>query len=458
MNTSKRMIVRYVETILDVCCIAIAYLIANKIKFGRFRTGILNPEEPYLTLLVIILVSYFIVVVLFPTKKYLLQRGFFDEVLNVSRLHLYMMGITFGYLYFVKESTRFSRVHMALFVIMSWAFVIVFRKVLKRLITKEYHRSGANEKIMLITTADYVEEVVAQIKQTRNWYFRISNIAIIDKDMIGEVIDGIEVVAAKDTILHEVETLAIDSVFMHLPSEYDKFKEELIEELRSMGKHAHVNIGAYNTADELQVIQMLGKYAVITYRGVYHRIRYRIVKRVFDVVIGVIASVLIAPTYVLIGLAHILEGDWGHTMISLVKVGKNGRRFYMYKFRTMYMDEKRRKSKNPYSKTGRVIRALGIENLPVLWNVLWGDMSIVGTKLPNLPEFIDYPRNRRRTLYMKPGLIGLWQLNINPMNESEKADIAELDDYYVENWTLSLDVRILLKAITLLFTKEQKKG
>lgn len=458
MDTSKRMLVRYLETILDVVCMIGAYLLANKVKFGRFRTGILNPEEPYMTLLVVILISYFIVSVLFPTKKYVLQRNVFEEVINISRMLLYMMGITLGYLYFVKASELFSRVHLALFVVMSACFMFFGRLFLKRFITKTYHRSGANEKIMLITTFDAVEEVVKQIKKTRNWYFRISNIAIVDKDMVGEVVNGIEVVATKDNILQEIETSAIDSAFLHLPQGYTEFKTEIIEEMCAMGKHAHVNIAAYNIADELQTIQKLGKYAVVTYRGVYHRARYRAVKRTADILVGAVGSFLILPVLLMVAIGNFLEKDAGHSIISLLKVGKNGRRFYMYKFRTMYLDEERRNSENPYSKTGRLIRVLGLENLPVMWNVFWGDMSIIGTKAPSLPEFLAYPRNRRKTLYAKPGLIGLWQVGINPLQKNEELDIAELDEYYVNQWTLGLDIQVFLKSIVLLFTRGKKKA
>ena len=455
MNASKRMIVRYIETVLDLISIIVAYLLANRIKFGSFRTEMLHPGEPYMTLLWLLVVSYFIVVILFPTKEYLLQRKVFKEVMEVSRLHLFMMGIVLGYLYFVKAGALFSRVHMALFIIFSWLLMLVLRQCLKRFITKTYHRSGANEKIMLVTTSDFAEEVIAQIKKTRNWYFRISNIAIVDKNIVGEVISGIEVVASKETILQSVETMAIDSVFIHLPNQYEFPKNKLIEELCDMGKSVHVNIAAYNIADELQAIQMLGKYAVVTYRGVYHRLRYRAIKRTFDIVVGLIGALLLIPAYILVVIGQALEGDSGHPMLSLVKVGKGGRRFYMYKFRTMYLDEQRRKRENLYSKTGCIIKALGIENLPVMWNVLWGDMSVVGTKLPSLPEFIEYPRKRRRTLYTKPGLVGLWQVRIDPIPDGIDNDIAELDDFYVENWTLSLDVQILLKSITLLFKKDR---
>ena len=156
MKDSKRMLVRYIETILDVIVIVGSYLLANKIKFGRFRTGILNPEEPYLTLLVIILIAYFIVSMCLPTKYNLIERGLFGEIFVVGRLQIYMLGITFGYLYFTKTSALYSRVHIAIFAVICSITMLVMRRILKRVITKEYQ----GEKITIVFNMDTFEQTV----------------------------------------------------------------------------------------------------------------------------------------------------------------------------------------------------------------------------------------------------------------------------------------------------------
>ena len=457
MKDSKRMLVRYIETILDVIVIVGSYLLANKIKFGRFRTGILNPEEPYLTLLVIILIAYFIVSMCLPTKYNLIERGLFGEIFVVGRLQIYMLGITFGYLYFTKTSALYSRVHIAIFAVICSITMLVMRRILKRVITKEYHRSGANEKIMLVTTSERVEEVIKKIKKTRNWYFRISNIVVIDKDMTGDDVDGIEIIGNKDNLLEKIETSAIDTVFLHLPSDYSFNREEFIKTVCDMGKPVRVNIEEYDISSEMHEIGILSRFAVVTYRGVHHRIRYKLFKRAFDIIVSIFALILFVPVYILVEFGHLLENDKGHSILSLVKVGKGGRRFYMYKFRTMYLNQSRREKEGAYSVTGKLIKCLGLENLPVYWNILWGDMSVVGTKLPTLPEFVDYPRRRRKTLYVRPGLVGYWQVNKNQVKGNDDENIAELDEYYVDNWSLGLDAQIIIKSIILLFAKRKGK-
>lgn len=457
MKDSKRLLVRYIETIVDVIVIICSYLLANKIKFGRFRTGILNPEEPYLALLVIVIIAYFIVSICLPTKYNLIERGLFREIFVVGRLHVYMLGITLGYLYFTKTSALYSRVHIAIFAVICCIMMLIMRRVLKRIITKEYHRSGANEKIMLVTTAERVEEVIKKVKKTRNWYFRISNIVVIDKDMTGEDIDGIGIIGNRDNLLEKIETAEIDTVFLHLPSEYGFNREEFIKTVCDMGKPVRVNIEEYDISSEMHEIGILSRFAVVTYRGVHHRIRYRMFKRAFDIIVSIFAIALLIPVYILAEIGHWVENDKGHGIISLVKVGKGGRRFYMYKFRTMYLDQKRREQKGSYSVTGKLLMVLGFENLPVFWNILWGDMSVVGTKLPTLPEFVEYPRSRRKTLYVRPGLVGYWQVNRKQVKGDDDENIAELDAYYVDNWSLGLDAEIILKSIILLFTERKGK-
>ncbi len=455
MKDSKRVLLRYIETIFDVLVIVVSYFLANKMKFGRFRSGIINPEQPYVALLVVILVAYAIVTILIPNKYTLIERGVLSEIFTVSKLHLYMLALTLGYLYFTKTSSMYSREQLIIFVMISLVVMVIIHQCLKRIITKEYHRSGANEKIMLVTTSERVEDVVKQIKKTRNWYFRISNIVLLDKDMEGEEVGGIAIIGTKDNLIKLIETSEIDSILLHVPSKYESLREKLIQSACDMGKYVHVNIEEYDVAAEIKELKILSHYAVVTYRGVHHRIRYRVVKRVFDVVVGIIGTFLLLPAYLIVAIGRWLEKDRGHSIISLVKVGKNGRRFYMYKFRTMYLKNGKRNSEDKYSGTGRLINKLGIEYLPAMWNVLWGDMSIVGTKAPNLPEFIEYPRKRRKTLYVKPGLVGYWQVNCKKAEDYTEEDIADMDQYYVDNWSLGLDTQILLKSIVLLFANRR---
>ena len=395
---SKKWIIQYLEVLLDIIVMFTSYLIANWYKFGFFRTGLINHTEHYLTLFLVELVAYVVVHFVAFADDNLINRKIFPEIYNVLKMYVYVGAITVGCVYFTKTSEYFSRGQMGITFILSTIFTVIVRQLLKRLVTKEYHRSGANEKIMLVTTSDQVERVIKKIKTTRNWDFRISNIAILDCDMVGEIVDKIEVVATADNLLQVISTAEIDSVFVHLPDNYPFKQREFVTVLNEMGKTVHLNVNEYEAKVGEHYMDFLGKYAVVTWKNKTYRVRNLLIKKLIDLLFGVAGSILIVPVWIVAFIGKIVTGDHGPVLISLVRVGKNGRRFYYYKFRTMYMDARDRydkwildgkKGKDPrFTPVGRMLRALRLENLPSAWNVLWGDMSMVGNPAPSLPEFI----------------------------------------------------------------------
>ena len=144
-------------------------------------------------------------------------------------------------------------------------------------------------------------------------------------------------------------------------------------------------------------------------------------------------------------------------------IGKNGRRFKIYKFRSMYMDAEERKKelmeKNKMSglmfkmdddpritKVGKFIRKTSIDEFPQFFNVLKGDMSLVGTRPPTEDEFKQYKARYKKRLAMKPGITGLWQVS-GRSSITDFEDVVKLDVQYIENWSFGLDLKILLQTV-----------
>lgn len=454
---SKKWIIQYIEVLLDILVMFASYLVANWYKFGFFRTGLISHSEHYLTLFLLELVAYVIVHFIVFADDDLIQRKLFSEIFNVAKMYIYVGAITVGCIYFTKTSEYFSRGQMAVTFILSTLLTVITRQLLKRLVTKEYHRSGANEKIMLVTTSDEVKRVIKKIKTTRNWDFRISNIAILDCDMTGEVIDKIDVVACRDTLLSTISTSEVDSIFVHIPDSFLFDKRQLVEVLNEMGKTVHLNINDYETKLGETYLDFLGKYAVVTCKSKTYRFRHVAIKRLGDIFFGLLGSLLTVPVWFFAFIGKLLTKNKGPVIVSLVRVGKSGRRFYYYKFRTMYIDANERyikwvndgsKGSDPrYTPVGRVLRMLRIENLPTAWNVLWGDMSMVGNMTPSLPEFIEYSVTHRKSLSIKPGIIGYWQVYNRENRLLSEEEQCDYDQEYILKWTVGLDLRIIFRAI-----------
>lgn len=451
---SKKWIIRYIEVIIDIVVLFGCYLIANWIKFGFFRTGLINHQEHYLTLFIMEFVSYIIVHIVAFADDDLIGRNLMEEIYSVCKMYVYVGAVTVGCIYFTKTAEYFSREQMLWTVGLGTVLTVICRQILKRIITKEYHRSGANQKIMLITTSDQVEKVIKKIKTTRNWDFRISNIAVIDKDMTGEVVDKIEVVANADNMIEVIATAEIDAVYVHLPSLYRFNYHDFIETIHDMGKTVHLNVNEYEVKSGEKHLDFLGKFAVVTWENKYYRVRHLLIKRMADIIFGMVGVAIAVPVTILAFLGELITFDRGPVIISLVRVGKNGRRFYYLKFRTMYMDTMHTPR---YTPVGKVLKALNLENLPSAWNVFWGDMSMVGNPAPSLPEFIEYSVPHRKSLSMKPGIIGFWQAYSVKKGRLDEETQSEFDQEYILNWTVGLDVRIIFRVVCPFIKSQSRK-
>jgi exopolysaccharide biosynthesis polyprenyl glycosylphosphotransferase len=191
------------------------------------------------------------------------------------------------------------------------------------------------------------------------------------------------------------------------------------------------------------------------------------IKRMFDIAGGIVGVVLMLIAAVFVGPLIKLESP-GPLFFKQKRVGKNGRYFYIYKFRSMYMDAEERKAalmeKNEMNglmfkmeddpritKVGKFIRKTSIDELPQFINVLKGDMSLVGTRPPTVNEFQQYEGHHKRRLSVKPGITGMWQAyGRNTVKDFE--DVVKMDLDYIDNWSLGLDIKILCKTVVTVFT------
>ncbi len=187
----------------------------------------------------------------------------------------------------------------------------------------------------------------------------------------------------------------------------------------------------------------------------------RVVKRAIDLVLGTLFLLVALPIMLIAGIAIRLESP-GPIIYSQIRIGQNGRPFKVYKLRSMHKDadkerEKLRalnEAKGPIFKiredprltrVGRLLRKLSIDELPQFWNVLRGDMSIVGPRPPLPEEVQQYSDWHHERLRVKPGITGLWQ--ISGRSDLPFDEMVLLDVYYIENWSPALDLKIILATI-----------
>ncbi|MCM1500426.1 MAG: sugar transferase, partial [Clostridium sp.] len=283
-----------------------------------------------------------------------------------------------------------------------------------------------------------------------------------DIDRIGETVEDIPVIADRNNVVEVVRQSAVDVIFLHSPQTKYSDLENLIQSFLAMGIICHNCMERFSIDTPCSSVGKFAGLPVMTYLNNEIDYRRRIVKRVMDILgggIGLLFTLILTP---FVALAIKIDSR-GPVFFSQIRIGKNGRRFRMYKFRSMYVDAEERKkdlmeqnemqglmfkmNKDPrVTRVGRFLRKTSIDELPQFWNVVKGDMSLVGTRPPTEDEFGQYNIYYRRRLSITPGLTGMWQVS-GRSDVRNFEDVVKLDLKYIDEWSLRQDVKILLQTI-----------
>ena len=211
-----------------------------------------------------------------------------------------------------------------------------------------------------------------------------------------------------------------------------------------------------------RTVNQVGKYAVVTFARNIFTPGQMAAKRILDILGSLAGLLILGIAFVFVAPAIKLDSP-GPILFGQTRIGKNGRRFTFYKFRSMYQDAEQRKKdlmeenqvkglmfkmeNDPrITRVGRFLRRTSIDELPQFWNVFRGDMSLVGTRPPTVDEFERYEAKHKCRLSMIPGLTGLWQIS----GRSQVKDfdqVVKLDMQYIDNWSIFLDIKIILLTI-----------
>jgi exopolysaccharide biosynthesis polyprenyl glycosylphosphotransferase len=259
-------------------------------------------------------------------------------------------------------------------------------------------------------------------------------------------------------IMHEVDAtgVIIAASAMDVP-----LANRLARELMERGYHVELTSGLVDISANRLVARPLGRRAVLHVEPV-RRFGWRgVAKRVFDVVIAAAGLIVVSPILLAAAIAIKLDSP-GPVFFRQERVGKDGKHFGVLKLRSMRSDAERTlaalrsqsevdgplfKMRNDprVTRVGRVLRSWSIDELPQLWNVLRGEMSIVGPR-PALPgETSEWSAELQNRLRVKPGITGMWQ--VNGRSSSSFEDYERYDLYYVDNWSLLTDLAIIAKTI-----------
>ena len=464
--------------LLDMLCMNIAFILAY---LTRHSFSFPFHNKDYISLMAVMTLVDFSVLVINETMKNVLKRGFYQEMAQtVKHIFLVEVIITF-YLFTLKVSATYSRLVMVYFAVYYIAISYTVRLLWKKYL-RSNNRKMVKSALYILTTSDRMEATVNRYAGRGFCSYLIKGICVLDQDLTGYTVGTVPVNATSDTVLSILCREWIDEVIVSVSSPHP-YPSELIDKLVAMGIVVHIEMEKL-TAFECQNLEMekIAGRQVLTLGLSMATPMQIFLKRSLDVIGGIVGCMITLLLTIIIGPLIYIQSP-GPIFFAQTRVGKNGKLFKMYKFRSMYLDAEERKAelmaqnrigsglmfKLDYDPRiigcarredgtikkgiGNFIRDYSIDEFPQFWNCLKGDLSLVGTRPPTVDEWEKYELHHRARLAIKPGITGMWQVS-GRSNITDFEKVVELDKKYIQEWSMGLDFRILVQTVKVVFGKK----
>ena len=435
--------------VLDVVMLQICFVLSYWMWIGI--------ENPYSTYIyryqaVLLTMCQLLVVLFNDSYKNIIRRNKLEEFAATFRFEVSFMLLDILILFMIHQIYLISRMQMGIMAVM-YLFGSYFIRLLnkKRIFHSARVREG-RKSLMLMTSSSLANEVLGNLTDYNFQDYRVIGLYLMDREREpGEVIRGVPVMGIETDIINEIKTNWVDEIFVYQPDNMP-YPMAMIDAIMDMGITVHYCMEALNAhSDGMQEDSNVG------------------------CILTCIIFIFIAPI--------IYIQSPGPIFFKQKRIGQNGKQFLMYKFRSMYMDaeerkkalmeqnkisdgmmfkmdddpriigsEKKDKNGNPRG-IGNFIRRTSLDEFPQFFNVLKGDMSLVGTRPPTLDEWEKYDLHHRVRMSIKPGITGLWQIS-GRSDITDFEEVVRLDREYIQNWSIWLDFKILFKTVGVVLRHE----
>ncbi|MCR4792412.1 MAG: sugar transferase [Lachnospiraceae bacterium] len=443
----------------DILLMSLAFFVTSAIFGGRYIADL----DYYLLHFCAI-----VLVLVFNSNKRLYDTTlffYFDRWLTyLTRSFIYANGLVLVLAFWVGRAVVRFR-FFAVFIICEYLMLLLSAYMMRTVLRK---RKGDLSRTLLVGSKEMYEKVLH--------YLRHNNMNV---DVIGYVSENADIPETDKTpylgVIDDLEEIihqnSIDQVFFiqhrAQPVNYEMYVSLCLE----MGLITRVIERPYHIPHASSTVLSIGPYPTLTYHNVVMNVYAKVIKRFMDIAGSIFGIIVFAIPMLIVAIVIKLDSK-GPVIFKQERVGLNGRHFKMYKFRSMVVDAEARKkeleSQNNVSgglmfkikddpritRVGKFIRKTSIDELPQLFNVLAGTMSLVGTRPPTVDEVEKYDTRHWRRLSIKPGITGMWQTS----GRSEITDFEEvvsLDKQYIDNWSIWLDIKIIFKTVFQVFLKRK---
>ena len=471
--------------------IIISFLIAYLSRFGWDPSDIAFRHLKDSTVFLYLLLSFLIVFTFYRYNPITAKRGILRHIKAAFLTNIFMAIIFSTLVYTTHISDSIPRLFFGTF--FSINFAISFACLFLIHFIKRQYLEHHTKKTIIITDNNSLEKAVYDIQKLNSEDCEIIGITSLsgkqadrfykvkilssnlktqsskdtDSSSKNPAIESIKLKELSLSTLEYVKRHQVDLVIFSVNHLARKKIEYLIEAFSEMGIDSLITIDSFTIETLETKLEDFGTTNVIRLSPRLFTDGELLLKRLMDIA-GALVGCFICLIFGLIVAPLIFLEDPGPIIFKQKRVGRNGKFFYIYKFRSMYQDAEAKlqtlkdqnemqgfmfKMKNDprITKIGKILRKTSIDELPQFFNVLEGSMSLIGTRPPTVDEYNQYSAHHKRRISIKPGITGLWQVS----GRSEITDFEEivrLDCFYIDHWSITGDIKILLKTFAAVFT------
>jgi exopolysaccharide biosynthesis polyprenyl glycosylphosphotransferase len=445
---------------LDVASIITALVLSYTVI--QSVSGRLSEFFDYTWVLVIVIPVLIFLLTYFGVYDSMRTKRFSSVMASLLNAHV-LGGMITTSCAFLMHRGEFSRIFMGSFFVCSLLLMITTKGLVRQQL-RHFRRKGYNCKYLLIVGSwDRARHFASLVRQHADWGLVVSGVIGLTSEHAAADMPDCPYLGELEDLVEICKRNMVDEVIFSLPNESLSVVDEYLVDLQDMGIVVRMVVDLYDVpASRKELTMFNADIPMLTYHSKAFDAGQLFLKRCLDIVGATVGLFITGLLFPFIALAIKLESR-GPLFFGQKRIGENGRIFTCWKFRSMLIDaeeqRKRLMTQNEMqgamfkikddprvTNVGKFIRKTSLDELPQFWNVLAGEMSLVGTRPPTPDEVATYENWHRKRICIKPGMTGLWQ--VSGRNQIQDFDeVVRLDIQYIDTWSLWLDIKLLFKTI-----------
>lgn len=454
-----------VYLILDILSIILSGILSVWIRFNPyfFRDILLNnnPNTNYYAILLLIVPIFIFVNFLLKLYKTNLDRDYYGEVGKIVLSNLLSALILMSFTFVTKEGLIYSRLVLFIFILANILLSILIRGLYRYYINIRFKKGYIQKRFAIVGTGKLAEIYINSVKNYLQQGYKLEGIILTEQNEEQKGYLGYTVLGCIDDIIELNKKYLFDEIIIAIHFSETPMLKELIKICDSEGIRIKIIPAYYEFLKVSTSIDDINGLPLLVVRGIpLDMVSNRFIKRSFDIIFSLLVIIFLSPVLIIVAIG-VKTTSKGPVLFKQERVGLNNNVFNVLKFRSMRLQDPSEtnvlwtKSSDPRkTKFGSFIRKTSLDELPQFFNVLKGDMSVVGPR-PERPYWVNEFKNKIPEYmlrhYVKSGITGWAQIN-GWRGDTSIEERIKCDNFYIQNWSIWLDIKICLLTLPKTFS------